>query len=49
MLLEQQISNAIKHSVAYSFAFSQPFSFYVDAYPLMNQEMAEFLTYGSQH
>ena len=49
MLLEQQISNAIKHSVAYSFAFSQPFSFYVDAYPLMNQEMAEYLTYGSQH
>ncbi|GAA0297491.1 cell wall-associated NlpC family hydrolase [Gracilibacillus halotolerans] len=49
MLLEQQISNAIKHSVAYSFAFSQPFSFYVDAYPLMNEEMAEYLNYGSQH
>lgn len=52
MFLEQHISNAIKHSVAYSFAFSQPFSFYVDAYPLMSKEMLEqaaYLEYGSQH
>ncbi|WP_208591003.1 C40 family peptidase [Gracilibacillus suaedae] len=52
MLLQDQISRVVKHSVAYSFAFSQPFSFYVDAYPMMQNEILEqsnMLKYGMQH
>ncbi|WP_018933773.1 NlpC/P60 family protein [Gracilibacillus lacisalsi] len=52
MLLQDQISRVVKHSVAYSFAFSQPFSFYVDAYPMMQNEILEqsnVLKYGMQH
>ncbi|WP_058307620.1 C40 family peptidase [Gracilibacillus massiliensis] len=52
MMLQDQISRVVKHSVAYSFAFSQPFSFYVDAYPMMQNEILEqsdMLKYGMQH
>ncbi|QGH34736.1 hypothetical protein GI584_12140 [Gracilibacillus salitolerans] len=52
MMLQDQISRVVKHSVAYSFAFSQPFSFYVDAYPMMQNEILEqsnMLQYGMQH
>ncbi|MGN8647020.1 C40 family peptidase [Gracilibacillus sp. HCP3S3_G5_1] len=52
MLLQDQISRVVKHSVAYSFAFSQPFSFYVDAYPMMQNEILEqanILKFGMQH
>ncbi|SHN18965.1 NlpC/P60 family protein [Gracilibacillus kekensis] len=51
-MLQDQISRVVKHSVAYSFAFSQPFSFYVDAYPMMQNEILEqsnMLKYGMQH
>ncbi|SFL86085.1 Cell wall-associated hydrolase, NlpC family [Gracilibacillus orientalis] len=51
-MLQDQISRVVKHSVAYSFAFSQPFAFYVDAYPLMQNEVLEqsnMLQFGMQH
>ncbi|GAE91417.1 NLP/P60 protein [Gracilibacillus boraciitolerans JCM 21714] len=52
MMLQEQLSQVVKHSVAYSFAFSQPFSFYVDAYPMMQNQILEqsnILKYGMQH
>ncbi|WP_286171906.1 NlpC/P60 family protein [Gracilibacillus phocaeensis] len=52
MLLQDQLSLVVKHSVAYSFAFSQPFAFYVDAYPFMQNQLLEQtkeLHYGVQH
>ncbi|MDX8046172.1 NlpC/P60 family protein [Gracilibacillus sp. S3-1-1] len=52
MLLEDQLTRVVKHSVAYGFAFSQPFSFYVDVYPLMQNEILEqsdMLEFGMQH
>ncbi|ENH97299.1 hypothetical protein J416_04753 [Gracilibacillus halophilus YIM-C55.5] len=52
MFLQNQLSQVVKHSVAYGFAFSQPFALYVDAYPMMqNQilEQSDMLKYGQQH
>ncbi|MFC4404399.1 NlpC/P60 family protein [Gracilibacillus xinjiangensis] len=52
MLLHDQLSTVVKHSVAYSFAFSQPFSFYVDAYPIVQSqilEQATVLSFGVHH
>ncbi|WP_054859388.1 NlpC/P60 family protein [Gracilibacillus sp. JCM 18860] len=52
MLGQEQLAVVAKHSVAYSFAFTHPFSFYVDAYPILQSELfeqADQLTYGMQH
>ncbi|WP_163537614.1 NlpC/P60 family protein [Gracilibacillus sp. YIM 98692] len=52
MFLQDNLSQVVKHSVVYTFAFSQPFSFYVDAYPIMQNEILEqssVLKYGMQH
>lgn len=51
-MLQDQITQVVKHSVAYSYAFSQPFSFYVDAYPILQNEWLEqneMLEFGIQH
>lgn len=52
MMLQDQITQVVKHSVAYGYAFSQPFSFYVDAYPILQNELleqTEMLQFGIQH
>lgn len=52
MLTSGQLQHIVKHSMAYGYLLSQPFSFYVDAYPLHQNEVFEQtdsnLTYG-QH
>ncbi|UOQ47621.1 NlpC/P60 family protein [Gracilibacillus caseinilyticus] len=51
MMLQDQLARVVKHSVAYSFAFSQPFIFYIDAYPMMQNDVLEQadIKYGMQH
>ncbi|SER11930.1 Putative peptidoglycan binding domain-containing protein [Gracilibacillus ureilyticus] len=53
MLLHDHLSTVVKHSVAYSFVFSQPFSFYIDASfsQVENEifEQAPVLSYGMHH
>ncbi|KAB8138439.1 hypothetical protein F9U64_04615 [Gracilibacillus oryzae] len=52
MLLHDHLSTIVKHSIAYSFAFSQPFSFYIDEYPVIDNEVleqADNLKYGMHH
>lgn len=52
MLSTGNVQHVVKHSMAYGFVLSQPFSFYVDAYPvLQNQALAEAgnLTYGNHN
>lgn len=49
MLTNGNVQHVVKHSMAYGFVLSQPFSFYVDAYPMLqNEVMAESgtLEYG---
>ncbi|WP_017472155.1 NlpC/P60 family protein [Amphibacillus jilinensis] len=51
MLAQADITHLVKQSVAYGYIASQPFTFYVDAYPLLqNQwlitEKEEFIAFG---
>ncbi|CQR46644.1 Peptidoglycan endopeptidase LytF precursor [Paraliobacillus sp. PM-2] len=52
MLASGQIQHVVKHSMAYGYILSHPFSFYVDAYPLLQNEIFQQtemqLSYG-QH
>ncbi|QDP40408.1 C40 family peptidase [Radiobacillus deserti] len=51
MLQTGNVQQVVKHSMAYGFLLSQPFSFYVDAYPVLQNEVlsqAQNLKYG-QH
>ncbi|MCT2537323.1 NlpC/P60 family protein [Aquibacillus koreensis] len=51
MLTNGNVQQVVKHSMAYGFVLSQPFSFYVDAYPMLQNEVLEessMLEYG-QH
>lgn len=52
MLSSGAIQHLAKQSVTYGYILSQPFSFYVDAYPLLQNELFQYadqdLTYG-QH
>ncbi|MDL4839728.1 NlpC/P60 family protein [Aquibacillus rhizosphaerae] len=51
MLTNGNVQHVVKHSMAYGFVLSQPFSFYVDAYPMLQNEVLEestTLEYG-QH
>jgi cell wall-associated NlpC family hydrolase len=51
MFSHSHLSQIVKHSVAYSFAFSHPFSYYVEAYPILQQEIFEQtnMEYGMHH
>ncbi|MRH42462.1 hypothetical protein GH741_07165 [Aquibacillus halophilus] len=51
MLTNGNFQHVVKHSMAYGFVLSQPFSFYVDAYPMLQNEVltqSSTLYYG-QH
>mgnify|MGYP001271617164 CR=1 FL=1 len=51
MLTNGNVQHVVKHSMSYGFALSQPFSLYVDAYPMLQNEVlnqSESLVYG-QH
>ncbi|UFU01254.1 NlpC/P60 family protein [Radiobacillus kanasensis] len=51
MLHTGNVQQVVKHSMAYGFLLSQPFSFYVDAYPVLQNEIlteSQNLKYG-QH
>ncbi|WP_138417063.1 NlpC/P60 family protein [Aquibacillus sediminis] len=41
MLTDANVQHVVKHSMAYGFALSQPFSFYVDAYPMLENKVIE--------
>ncbi|MBM7569880.1 NlpC/P60 family protein [Aquibacillus albus] len=49
MLTQGSVQQIMKHSMAYGFVISQPFSYYVDAYPMLQNEVlaqAKELEYG---
>ncbi|WP_407272778.1 NlpC/P60 family protein [Radiobacillus sp. PE A8.2] len=51
MLTNGNVQQVVKHSMAYGFVLSQPFAYYVDAYPIIQNEVlteAKTLYYG-QH
>ncbi|WP_026771273.1 NlpC/P60 family protein [Sediminibacillus sp. JSM 1682029] len=51
MLTEASVQHVVKHSMSYGFVLTQPFAFYVDAYPVLENEMikeSNTLYYG-QH
>ncbi|MDC3415327.1 NlpC/P60 family protein [Aquibacillus salsiterrae] len=40
-MVNGNVQQVMKHSMAYSFVISQPFSYYVDAYPMLQNEVLE--------
>ncbi|QTM99603.1 cell wall lytic activity [Sediminibacillus dalangtanensis] len=51
MLTEASVQHVVKHSMSYGFVLTQPFAFYVDAYPVLENQMikeSNTLYYG-QH
>ncbi|MDC3412987.1 NlpC/P60 family protein [Aquibacillus sp. 3ASR75-11] len=52
MLTNGSVQNVVKHSMAYGFVLSQPFSFYVDSYPVLQNEIlteSRTLYYGENN